>query len=146
MCPITTFPMLNDANISICSPCPSGCLKCSKNLCLICEAGLTFFNSSCLSSVPQGFYYNQQFQHFKACQSNCLICDGLVCSRCNANFYLDKGVCVIYCPSNKYPFVTKNSDNSTSNSCRWKRPTCDKYDGFNNSCTQCSIFETKLYL
>ena len=60
LCPSGSFPTLNSGNLTVCSPCASGCQRCKDaNFCMECSDEYYAFNFTCLQAPPSSFYFDR---------------------------------------------------------------------------------------
>ena len=132
-CPAGTFPT---TALHECTPCSSICATCdtSANNCFSCKTGDAWFNYTCYTVCPTG-YYNDG--------TNCTVCDSLCieclstsvnCSSCISTAYLLVNSCVTACP-NTY-FNTTASGINICSSCNTACLSCT--GATNTTCQTCN--------
>jgi proprotein convertase subtilisin/kexin type 5 len=109
---------INTTNNS-CSQCQNICLSCSSNdICISCNSSSLypiFFNNTCLSNCPLG-YFNNTATSCLSCPSSCLACSLYTfCSICNINYGLYNNTCLGNCPNGTY--LLNQICNNCTNGC-----------------------------
>lgn len=91
--------------------CPENCLKCTGQVCEVCDSLYLVLNGRCVDRCPDSFY-NLNMTHCQACIANCKTClRQNVCSSCNPNGYLTKTFqCVSICPKGTFPAGSSCAD------------------------------------
>lgn len=127
---------------SQCSPCSPSCSTCngpSSNNCIVCAAGQSLFNSSCVATSSNGvcegsngMIANNNKQECDTCGAKCTACEipnfsvasifaQLQCTGCLPGFFLSQGNCVGSCPSGTF---LSPQDNLTCTACSSSCGTC----------------------
>ena len=83
---------------SLCTPCPSSCLKCTGLVtCTTCWGNASLQGASCLCN--SAYYPAPDASNCLKCAANCYKCDSTGCLQCASGRYLESGICVVSCDS-----------------------------------------------
>ena len=138
----TTCPtgFYGEPSTNLCTGCNGACATCSgpsASNCSSCPANTFLSVDTCVLTCPTGFFANTANWNCDPCHSVCVTCtaaSNTSCTSCNSGVgrYLDGTICLLTCPSNKYP----KPATSTCESCHTECLTCT--GPLNTECTSCT--------
>ncbi len=102
-CPDGYYYQNNGTNNKFCQVCQTPCKNCvNTTMCLSCVNGYFFYNYTCVTSCPDGYYKNSSSNICDICISPCKKClNKTQCLSCDIGFW-DGTRCTIRCTSGTY--------------------------------------------